>query len=116
MRKFLDIAAFTAKAEGRDTAKVIENGNSAPGKQFCASTGEKNRELQNEGCTARKGSFGTQMFWGNGRGAALDEVTAHKDDSCVCTCLSECLFYMILMSVVKWIIFCNDTDCFHTFN
>ena len=83
MRKFLDIAAFTAKAEGRDTAKVIENGNSALGKQFCASTGEKNRKLQNEGCTSRNSSFGTQMFWGNGRGAALDEVTAHKDDGCV---------------------------------
>ena len=42
-----------------------------------------NLVLENEGCTARKGSFGTQMFWGNGRGAALDEVTAHKDDGCV---------------------------------
>jgi hypothetical protein len=28
----------------------------------------------------------------------------------------KCLVYMILMSVVERIIFCDDTDDFHTFN
>ena len=84
------------------------------------------REILGSAQTSENGHFDNEVSAGEKRGAspeklavdcrgpALYEVTAHDDRDEIGSGPASCLFNLIFMAIVEWIVFCNDGSCFHS--
>ena len=109
----LDIATFAPEADAVDDAETVEQGDRAGCKVFCAAERIVHGQLQHQIRAAVQGGLRTRVLIHQGRRAALDEITAHHNDTVIGSGQFLCPGDMIGMTVVKGIVFCNDSDCFH---
>lgn len=61
----------------------------------------------------QEGQPGYVFFVHNRRSSALYVVSTHDGNDAVCTRDISCLHDMVFMTIVKWIVFANDSCCFH---
>ncbi len=113
-RQHRDVSAFAAETKGVHDAQPVKQGNGSRGKIFRAAECIINRQLQHEIGSVLKRGLRAQIFVGHGRCAALHEVSAHGNDAVVGTGHFFCFGDLMGMSVVKWIVLCDDTCCSHS--
>ena len=70
------------------------------------------RELQDEVRALRERHSGAGKLVADCGRAALDKVTAHDNDQVVCAGSLFCLAQKITVSVMQWIEFRDDAECF----
>ena len=115
VRQYTDVATLAAKAERVDDPKFIEESHGTAGKMFSAAYGIADGEFNNQISAVSQRAFGTQIFIHHGRSAALDKITAHHNNAVICIGKLFCSSDVISMSVMKRIVFRNDSDRFHGF-
>ena len=107
------VAAFTSEAKRIHHSQPIQQRNSSPGKKFRTGTGEADRQLQDQIGPAGKRHTRPGVFIQNGRHATLCKIAAHHYDDIIGSGKFFRFLYMISMSFVKGIIFCNNSGNLH---
>ena len=106
------VSALYTAAERVDAASSSEQRDAALRKKFGAAQREGAGQLEHEVGTAADGEGSTLPFAENRRLTALHEAAAHSDDDRMLRELF-CLPDMILMTIMKGIIFCDNACSLH---
>lgn len=112
LRCLREEGAVTFRTEGEtigDT-EAREKLDAAAGEVLCTADGKDGGQLEHERCTAEDGMGGALPFVEDGGAAALCETAAHKNDDARLGVSGAYGFNLMDMSVVKWIVFCDDAD------
>ncbi len=112
-REQFHIPTFTSKTQIIHNTQFVKKRYGAAGKVFGTAKCIVGRQFQYQICTVHEGNPGTEIFIHHGRCAALYKIAAHNDNTIVCPSELFCLPDMIGVSVVKRIIFRNNTYSFH---
>ena len=105
--------SFTAIAERVNDACFSEKLYASGSKIFRGSGRPYSRKFEYQIGTAEKCHAGARVFVGNGRNTALHKISAHGNDHKICSCKVAYGFHLILVSVVKRIVFDDNSCCFH---
>ena len=111
--KDLRIAAFASKTKFIYAPKSIQKTYAACGKALRTGSGNLDGKLQDKIGTAKKSHLRPEIFFHKRRCASLHKISAHGDNDIIAVCFLFYFCYLISMSIVKWIVFCNNACNFH---
>ena len=108
------ISGFAAKTKMIHTTQSVQDLHSSLGEILGASAGPAGRQLQHSVGSSEKGHTGPGVFVKNSGSAPLDKVTAHDHKDIPVPGQFPGFFYLIAVSFVKRIVFCNNScNAFH---
>ena len=107
------VRLFGSVADGIYYVSGSKETDPSVGKTFCGCTCPKCWQLKHKICPALERHTASAVFICDRRNAAFQEVTAHDYDNVIGTGLFADLFDLILVSVVKRIVFGDDSCNFH---
>ena len=108
-RKPGNIVAFAAEAEGSHGSQLIQKRNGSCGKVFGTSYGVEKRQFQHKVRAVVQAGFGAYIFIRHCRRSSLHEIAADNCNHIIRVRYAAGFFQMIFMSVMKRIIFGNNS-------
>ena len=94
-------------------AEAIQQADTSLSKHFRTGSGSNYRQFNDKINAMFKCHFCPVIFIYQSRGSTLDKAAAYNSNTVIGVRIFSCFFYMILMSFVKRIIFCDNSCDIH---
>ena len=107
------VRPFTSERKIVYTSKIMKKFHSCRCKIFRTGCGIDRRQFQNHIGSSGQCHTTAQIFVHNRRLSPLNKIAAHGNNNKISAGLFSGFFYMVLMSFMKRIIFCNNPCCTH---